>query len=307
MMPIAAKTRSFLAAARVANLPSVACHVITGCLLALWLTPEPTGGTADMPWWKISLAAMAGVGLCVAGNLLNDWHDRTWDATHRPERALPSGHFRPETFRSIGSASLLLGVAAMFGLSVAAGIIALAIAGCIAIYTRCHKRTAWAVMPLAMCRALLPLMGALAMTEQPPWNHTAITLILAQSTALFLWVCGLSLDARGESTGGHADGVRAWILVAAAPLVLAFALTRDGLFSWFDLLPVALWMAMVRGPLRHTAKLRVSALLAGLPLLDFLALAPVWNITTGAAHVILWIPLIAFALGRFLQRVAAAT
>jgi len=306
-MANASHALSFLTAARVANLPGVACHVITGCLLALWLVPGEAGGSTSIPWLEISVAALAGVGLCVAGNLLNDWHDRAWDAIHRPERALPSGHFRPQTFLATGSACLLLGVAAMFGLSAAAGTVALAIAGCIAIYTRCHKRTAWSVVPLAMCRALLPLMGALAMSESQPWTAPASALIPVLCAALFLWVCGLSLDARGESTGATTPFWRAWILIVSAPLVLSVTLAKDSLFSWFDLLPVALWMAMIRGPLRHTAKQRVSALLAGLPLLDFLALAPVWNVTTGAPHAILWIPLIAFGLGRVLQRASAAT
>lgn len=301
------KTRSFLSAARVANLPGVACHVITGALLACWLMPDDVAGFERAPWPLIATAASAGVLLCMAGNLLNDWHDRAWDAEYRPERALPSGHFRAEMFLAIGSACLVLGVAAMFYLSAPAGGIALVIAVCVAIYTRSHKHTVWSVVPLALCRGLLPLMGALAMTESAVWGHPAWTLILALCGALFLWVCGLSLDARGESTGGSGRSLTAWMLILAAPLFVVTVLLRNSLFSWVDVAPVALWLAMVRGPLRHTAKQRVSALLAGMPLLDFMVLAPAWNAAVGAPLVILWIPMIAFGLGRMLQRAAAAT
>lgn len=301
------KIRSFLAAIRVANLPGVACHVVTGCLLALWLVPGGMSGFEGIPWLKVSLAAAAGVLLCVAGNLLNDWHDRMWDKEYRPERALPSGRFQPKTFFVIGSSALLLGVAAMFVLSTVAGAIALGIAVCVVIYTRCHKQTIWSVLPLAMCRALLPLMGAMALVDAQMVGASAWVLILALCAALFLWVCGLSLDARGESTGTARRSPLAWILILDAPLLLVIILFVQSRFSWFELAPVALWLAMVRGPLRHSAKQRVSALLAGLPLLDFLALAPVWNVTAGAPYPILWIPIIAFGMGRFLQRAAAAT
>jgi 4-hydroxybenzoate polyprenyltransferase len=252
---------------------------------------------------EIAGIALSAVLLCMAGNLLNDWHDRAWDASHRPERALPSGHFRPETFLILGSALLFLGVAAMFCFGAQAGGVALGIAACIVIYTRCHKRTVWSVIPLAMCRALLPLMGTLAMV-----GAAAVSpMVLALCAALFLWVCGLSLDARGESTGGARRSPVAWIFILAAPGLLAVVLTVHSVFSWFELTPVALWLALVRGPFRHTAKQRVSALLAGLPLLDFMVLAPVWSATLNAPHGILWIPIAAFALGRFLQRAAAAT
>jgi len=299
-MATPSKPRSFLAAARVANLPGVACHGITGGLLAFWLLP---GEPRDVPTLEIAVIALAAVLLCVAGNLLNDWHDRAWDAKHRPERALPSGHFRPETFLALGSATLLIGVAAMFCLGMHAGGVALGIAACIAIYTRCHKRTAWSVIPLAMCRALLPLMGALAIGGVAAFSP----LILALCAALFLWVCGLSLDARGESTGVTRRSLAAWLLILAAPIAAGVMTAIDGMLSWLDMLPVALWLVMVRGPYRHTAKQRVSALLAGLPLLDFMVLAPVWHARIDAPPMVLWIPIMAFALGRTLQRVAVAT
>jgi len=304
-MDSTSKIRSFLAAARVPNLPGVACHVITGALLASWHLQSAQA----IDWERLAISACAGVLLGLAGNLLNDWHDRAWDAKYRPERALPSGHFHPAIFLAIGIGALLLGVAVMFLLNPLAGTAALAIAVCVVIYTRCHKQTIWSVVPLALCRGLLPAMGALAAADGPLETGTpAWWLIVAFGAALVLWVCGLSLDARGESTGGARRSPLPWFLLLSAPMVLAFACVRISGLPWFAVLPVVLWLALVRGPFRHTPKHRVSALLAGLPLLDFLVLASAWAVTPAAPpHWILWIPLLAFALGRTLQRAASAT
>ena len=309
-MTIPGKTRSFLAAARVANLPGVASHATTGCLLAWWLLPSVAGGPATTPWpWgTIALAAAAGVLLCIAGNLLNDWHDHAWDARHRPERALPAGHFHPATFFVLGSTSLIAGVAMMFFANASSGLVALAIAACVAVYTRMHKRALWTVVPLAMCRALLPWMGALAVHGGAPAFHDpGWWIIAAFGTALFAWTCGLSLDARGESTGGGGPALAPWLLLAAAPLIPLPWLTPRFPLPWLGLLPAILWLGIVRGPYRHTAKQRVSALLAGLPLLDLAVLIPACHLAAAGHTWMSWIPLLAFALGRQLQRTAAAT
>jgi hypothetical protein len=300
-MPAISKTRSFLASARIANLPGVACHVITGALIAGWIAgaskdPEP------IRWVTISIAAFSGVLLCIGGNLLNDWHDRDWDAKYRPERSLPSGLFSPGMFLYCGLCNLIAGVLAMFVLDWRAGSIAMVITACIAIYTAFHKRTGWTVIPLAMCRGLLPLMGAYAIAED-----AGSPLILGLCGSLFLWTCGLSLDARGESTGAMVRASLAWSLLLLAPLLAAWAVRPIDALPWTALAPVALWLVMVRGPYRHSAKMRVSALLAGLPLLDFIVLATVWGTLPGLSPVILWIPFIAFGSGRVLQRAAAAT
>ncbi len=291
---------------RVANLPGVASHAASGGLLAWWLLPTASHGAA---WPPIMLAAAAAVLLCLAGNLLNDWHDQAWDAHHRPGRALPSGHFRPSTFLVLGMCGLLAGVALMFATGMLAGMAALFIAACVAIYTRLHKRALWTVVPLALCRATLPVMAAMAVVGSlPAGGDMAWWIIVAHATALFAWTCGLSLDARGESTGDSAGPQAApWFLLAAAPLIPLPWLQPLSQVAWIGLLPAAIWLVIVRGPLRHTAKQRVSALLAGLPLLDLLVLLPASQSTSGQPVWILWLPLVAFAIGRGLQRIAAAT
>lgn len=304
-MALSKKSRGFLAAIRIANLPGVASHTLTGGLVAMWLAagnPDASTAVASM-----AIIAIAGVLLCLGGNLLNDWHDQAWDAKHRPERALPSGHFRPATFFALGVTSLVLAAAGAWFTGLGAGIVAIGIITCIAIYTRLHKRARWTVFPLALCRGLLPLLGAFALDPALP-GTAAFWIVAAHGTALFLWTCGLSFDARGESTGGGVPSLLPWIPLAAAPwIVLPWVIVDAALPAILGLLPAVIWLAIVRGPLRHTAKQRVSALLAGLPLLDLAVLVPVVQLAAPGHPFVVMIPLAAFALGRILQRAASAT
>lgn len=295
--------KSLLAAMRLPNLPGVASHVVTGGLVSIWLG----WGATDVPqvadWWGLAIAAAAAVLLCLGGNVLNDWHDRDWDAEHRPERALPSGVFQPSTFFWIGSSCLLLVPLMMVVLDWRAALVAMAISACVLIYTRFHKCCCGSILPLAGCRGLLPLFGAFAVG-----GTAAEPVVIAHGAGLFLWTCGLSLDARGESGGARAarPGL-AWILLLAAPLVTVWAVRATEPPPWSALVPSLLWLLMVRGPYRHHAKMRVSALLAGLPLVDFIVLASVWGTQAGLSPAFLWLPFLAFGLGRLAQRVVSAT
>jgi len=312
MAMISPRTRSLLASMRVPNLPGVACHVFTGAMVVWWL--EPTGASSavnfGIPWSGILWAAMAaGVLLCVAGNLLNDWHDIEWDRRHRPERALPSGVFTRRKYLTFGILCLISAVVMMFASSASAGVVALAIAACVTIYTLCHKRTAWSVVPLAMCRGLLPWMGAQAVLPAGWEGREYLWMTAAAGSGLFLWVCGLSLDARRESTGGTRwDPLPVFLILLATLPPLAIAHWRYGIPTGFEIAPALVWLGMVFGPLRHTARQRVAGLLAGLPLLDFTIVAMFCNTSPATTPwALLGVPLLAFAGGRALQRLAAAT
>ena len=77
------KFRPLLATLRIANAPSVASNVWLGVVLGQMATLELEFNFA----WNAVLPALAGVLLYFAGNLANDWFDRDWDRTRRPERA----------------------------------------------------------------------------------------------------------------------------------------------------------------------------------------------------------------------------
>ena len=197
-----------LASARVANLPSVVSNVWLGVALGVCFSaPMPPASY----WPAALLLAMSGILLYVSGNFLNDWHDRRWDARHRPERALPQGAFAPSLYLSLGILGSLTGVVLACCTSAASGTVAAVIVVCILIYTRWHKQAAWSVLVMGLCRALLPLLffiewplGGIGtgIYHSDVFRHQ-IALIPTPALALMLYVAALSLIARAEATAAR--------------------------------------------------------------------------------------------------------
>ncbi|HEX7262211.1 MAG TPA: UbiA family prenyltransferase, partial [Luteolibacter sp.] len=148
------KIHALLSTARVANIPSVMSNVWLGVMLGL--VHGMVHVTASL-WQKAGFLAVAAVLLYVGGNFFNDWMDRKWDARHRPERALPRGLFAPGLYAGLAAGLIGAGVTLAFVAGLRSGMVALGIAVAIVIYTLAHKRTAWAVVPMGICRGLLPL------------------------------------------------------------------------------------------------------------------------------------------------------
>ena len=337
------RLRALLATLRIANAPSVVSNVWLGYMLGrfYWETNDLNcsyyhAGTAVPPFAPLGLLALSSLALYFAGNLANDWFDRNWDMSRRPERALPSGQFNPTSFLA-GSISLGLAggcVAAILGpqcLLTAVTIILL-----IAIYTRFHKSARWAIVPMGMCRACLYFMGFLAawptrwfdldgLPASPSIGYQLesatkpILILLPHALALFSYIVGLSLAARYESLESppRAMTLLARSLVVVPLAVLAsFWISFNPLDGAVGLVPVAIWLLLTFTVFHRPIPRFVSALLAGIPLVDFVAAYPLaMNFrsfeTTAIGQPVLIatvsVPLIAFILGRLLQKVAPAT
>ena len=154
------KVRALLATLRIANAPSVVSNVFLGIVLG-WIVRFSWRGLAlsDFDWGRASLACCGGVLLYFSGNLANDWFDRHWDAEIRPERALPSGQFRPFSYLIFSLLFAASGILIGFWLRLTSGYVALLICLLICIYTYFHKRAIWAVIPMGLCRAGLYFFG----------------------------------------------------------------------------------------------------------------------------------------------------
>ena len=259
-MSLRQKLLLLLASARIANLPSVVSNVWLGVALGS-LAGWRWAPSASL-WPAAAVLALSGGLLYVSGNFLNDWHDRQWDAQHRPERA---------------------------------------------------------------CRALLPL---LFFIEWPlscakpnlayPLAETRIevAVIAPHALALLFYVAGLSWIARCESKAAPpaASRVQARFLLLLSGLLMAswYAFTTPR-FAVLGLLPFGVWLTLCFSRFGKSPRTQVSALLAGLPLLDWVALLPVSLslFTHGRggplAVACLLLPPLAFLAGRGLQRLAAAT
>ncbi len=295
------RLHALLATARVANIPSVIVNVWCGAALAFVL-----GGKAALPLVPVFLLAAAGVLLYVGGNLLNDWMDRDWDAVKRPERALPSGKFQAATYLSGGCVCSLLGIALAAVASPVSAAIAALIAGLVGLYTWIHKRTAWSVLPMGLCRALLPVMAAAGVTGG------FSTVGVFPGLALLAYIAGLSLTARFESMEEIPSGFRrlARLLFFIPPaLGIRMHLDAGALPILTGLLPYGLWMAACDLMRRMKLFRFVSFLLAGIPWVDGIFLLPIGIASgmSGFGVACLVLPPLAFGSALLLQRLAPAT
>jgi 4-hydroxybenzoate polyprenyltransferase len=303
--------RYLAASARIANLPSVISNVWMGIAIAAGHSVEP-----GIPWSAINLI-FCGILLCLGGNFLNDWADREWDAKNRPERALPRMIFPASLYFTNAITCLVIAALLAVAVSSAVLIVALAISACILLYTWSHKRSQWSVIPMALCRGLLPVLGLTACSFPQTYQSTATLLGAACGLGLFLHTLGISLNARLEST--RPDSAPARLSIVLFPLAAAFpaiAGTMEGfvILSIFTaLLPYAVWTSLAFTRFRQPVSKRVSALLAGFPLVDYILLFPmaILVITCSGpspfALACLMLSPITFFSAKGLQRLAPAT
>ncbi|KAB2638073.1 MAG: hypothetical protein DVB26_08595 [Verrucomicrobia bacterium] len=322
-MPPRSKLQLLLTSARLANLPSVVSNVWLG--VALGMEVGKQWRSAASPWPAAALLGSAGCLLYVSGNFLNDWYDRHWDGRHRPERALPQAAFTPAYYLGLAIACGTVAVALAGCVGAGSALVALAIGLCIVSYTRWHKRIPASILLVAMCRALLPLLFFIEWPlscAKPDLTHALaqtrmeVAVIAPHALAILCYVAGLSWVARGEALA-PASAAPSWLarcLLGLAGLLMAggyaVKLPHCGLLG---LLPLAGWLALCATRFGKTPRAQVSALLAGLPLLDWVALLPLAlslltdGQPTGFSLTCLLLPPLAFLAGRGLQRLAAAT
>ena len=322
-----ARLRPLLATARIANVPSVISNVWVGIAIGAAFQRWEHGGESV---WPDALCLMiAGICLYIGGNFLNDWHDREWDAKNRPERALPTGLYAPGTYLLLavifGIAGLLLALVVSWKCAVVAALIVLFIA----IYTRWHKKAVWPVIPMGLCRALLPVMGFVGFSTKPlnldvgGWSGsnlpTPATMVIFHAVALLIYIAALSLGARYESSPNPS---RPALAVSKVGLILSGVLASvwwinfDVKAGLVGLIPFAVWMTLCLTKYRRPIPVHVSALLAGIPLIDGIAMLAYFLLQPAASYppalqpyviACLIIPPLAFLSGRALQRLAPAT
>jgi 4-hydroxybenzoate polyprenyltransferase len=312
------KLHALLSTARVANIPSVVSNVWLGIALAMVLGGN--AGERALPWFTFFQLSVAGVALYVSGNFLNDWMDRDWDAANRPERALPRGIFSPAVYLAVSVQLAVLGIAVAASVNLLAAAVACVILALVLVYTWCHKKAVWSVIPMGLCRALLPIMGAAGMLVKPVVSGVAthtMSMAAIAAIAVFSYIVGLSIAARSESKAAAPDGTRRRSrgLLVIPPAVMLLLFEDGNLWMWWiGIIPYAIWLAFC--DLFRVMKLfrYVSNLLAGIPLVDWIFLLPtgfVWLRQHGATDsfgiACLIIPPLAFVSALLLQRLAPAT
>lgn len=289
--------RTILVLGRVSNLPTVWTNVMAGWFLA---GGDWSGGV----WWM-----MAGVSfLYVGGMTLNDAFDAEWDGEHAKQRPIPAGAISKRKVWVLGWGQMVIGILVIAVFSATEWYYPLALVFAIILYNWCHKRWKNASVVMGLCRFLVYVVAASAVAG----DDGLIIIVIPFAMGLFVYVMGITIVARGESGGGKVG----WFgrLVLFAPLLvgvvmlpmlclLVFSSGKGGLL--LGMLAVAmfvLWLARALWHLRSTRPDRVgrfvSALLAGIVLVDLIALSQVgsifWPICGGLLLLTLlaqrWIP-----------------
>ncbi|MEE2908262.1 MAG: UbiA family prenyltransferase [Planctomycetota bacterium] len=199
-----AKCRAWLDLLRVSNIPTCLSNVLVGWAI---------GGAPDRIGTLIWIAGVICI-IYLAGMVLNDVADAPWDRRHRPDRPIPRGIIRRSTAGIVGGVLLFgaTGVTVLLGPAVFTATAVLA--ALVLVYDAAHRVWPVAILGMALCRAMVYLVVAIAATEAPP-----SAALLGSMLALGLWTAGLTLIARRESEG---QAMR-WpliLLVLAVPIAL---------------------------------------------------------------------------------------
>jgi UbiA prenyltransferase family len=256
----------YLLLGRVSNLPTVWTNTLAGATLA---------GAAVAPGRVILLAAAFSL-LYTGGMYLNDAFDREVDARERPERPIPSGRARAGSVFAIGFGLLGMGIltvaAAALGLpggglgAVASGAL---LAGVITAYDAWHKANPLSPVVMGLCRVLVYLTAALAVTSAigpAVWGGGAV---------LLSYLIGLTYVAKQENL---TEVRHLWPLAfLGAPFLYAWRSLLDagaGAILYLAFLGwVVFAVSLLVRPRRRDIRRAVVSLIAGISLLDALLIA----------------------------------
>jgi 4-hydroxybenzoate polyprenyltransferase len=279
--------RTLLVLGRASNLPTVWSNCLAGWLL---------GG--DGPLSGLFLLCLGATCLYVGGMYLNDAFDASFDRQHRPERPIPSGAISPGEVWGFGVGWLVLGTVLLAFFGSVTFFLTILLLVSILTYDAIHKAIAFSPVLMALCRFFLWLVAASCGDE-------GVTgLAIWSSFALAAYIIGLSYVAKSESTRGPLRYWPCWLL--AAPLLLAW-LVNQGNYKRKSMVLSLLLLVWIFRNLRFSfwsaeknIGRTVSGLLAGIVLVDLLALA-------GGPPLITAIFLLLFGSALLFQRFIPAT
>ncbi|MBI4660060.1 MAG: UbiA family prenyltransferase [Verrucomicrobia bacterium] len=280
--------RTLLVLGRVSNVPTVWSNCLAGWLL---------GGAGTGPVEFLCLCAGATC-LYIGGMFLNDAFDEAFDRQHRKERPIPSGAIRSEQVWLWGFAWLIGGAIFLTLLGMTTGLLAMFLIAAIILYDAIHKIITFSPVLMANCRFLLYLVAASA------GGGGVAGLAIWSGFALAAYIIGLSYLARKESVRGP---LRYWpCYLLAVPICLAL-LVNDGEYRTRGIvLSLILIIWLIRclrftfGGADRNIGLTVSGLLAGIVLVDLLAVAD-------ATPLLICVFVVLFVMALLFQRFIPAT
>jgi 4-hydroxybenzoate polyprenyltransferase len=261
------KWRVYFRLGRVSNLPTVWTNTLAGVILA---GAPPAPATVGVLCLAFSL-------FYVAGMFLNDAFDRDFDARERPERPIPAGLIGAREVFAVGygmlGAALLVVVAYGFWasgrVSWAPAASGLALAATLTVYDAWHKGNPVSPLLMGLCRVLVYVTAALAV------SGVLARPVIAGAAVLLSYLIGLTYVAKQETLSEYRN---LWPLAFLfAPFVYALpilgagvvgALVYAGFLGWVC---HAISLLVRRG--RVDIARAVIGLIAGISLLDALLIA----------------------------------
>jgi 4-hydroxybenzoate polyprenyltransferase len=258
---LAGQLRTLLILGRASNLPTI----WSNCLAGWWLSG---GGNAA----KVPLLLAGASALYLGGMFLNDAFDEKFDRQRRAVRPIPAGLISAAAVWRFGWGWLALGLALLWLTGPAAGVLGLVLVACILVYDATHKLITASPWLMGLCRFwVYVIAGTTGADGLNGWSVWC-------GLALVLYIAGLSHVARRENLRGP---VPCWpLILLAAPLFLAL-LMNQAEYRWPAVwlgLVLALWVARCVWTVFTSAPVNVipvvSGLLAGIALVDWLAVAP---------------------------------
>jgi len=279
-MSATGKLRAWLVLGRASNLPTVWSNCIAGCWLGGWTS-----------WATVLLVCITGSLFYTGGMFLNDFCDVGFDRQYKRDRPIVAGVVAR---RQVGIAALVLFLAGLLlAWEIKPDVLLFGVILVIVIttYDFLHKRIAWAPVLMATCRFLLYLMAAAAGV------YGITPRALGFGLSLGLYVVGLSYLARGESRSVRSSLL--WLLLLFAPVLAGFYFD-SAIPGLLCALPLLLWIWRAVVISKQNVGSGVAALLAGIVLVDLLAVSPIWFLP--------WIEFAGlFGAALFFQRYVPAT
>jgi len=278
--PTQALYRTLLILGRTSNLPTVWSNCLAGWLLG-------GGGSVGRFFWVCIGATL----LYTGGMFLNDAFDVDFDRQHRRQRPIPSGAISEREVWFYGFLQLGLGAIILVQMGSTTATLTILLVGCILLYDAIHKLVAVSPLLMAVCRILLYLVAASVSTRG------VAGLAVWSALAMGAYIVGLSYLARKETSRGPLSNWPTYFL--AAPLLLAF-LVNYGSPQRMPLVILSLVAGWILWCLRHVfwkpqrnIGFTVSLLLAGIPLVDWLAVGG-GTFWTGSLFVLLFFAALLF-------------
>lgn len=249
---------------RVSNLPTVWSNVLAAAVLA----------GVPLASLGVPLTALGCSLVYVGGMFLNDAFDREFDARFRAERPIPAGVVSASTvfrtgFALLGVGALAIVTAARLTLGADVGAATAAVAGLtglVVLYDAWHKDNPLGPLLMGLCRVLVYVTTAAALTGQVSDR------VVAGAAMLLVYLMGLTYVARHE----HLGSLRSvWPLVLLAiPFLLGVRLVLEGGLAaglYLGFLGWVLWAVSHLGwRNRRDVPRAVGGLIAGIALLDML-------------------------------------